>query len=117
MTIVDADTQSAPRRTARLAVASLAALVMCAACTVPVSRSADGDRTEGYAITLYEPFDNSRDWGPGYLVGPPLRAKLYPNDHGNRTADSVLHPAPGPAPAPSIPTRTQDSAAPIPPRD
>lgn len=101
--------------TSPLAVAALMAL--CAACTVPMSRSEDGSRGEGYAITLYEPFDNSRDWGPGYLVGPPLRPKLYSNDHGNRTADSVLHPAPGPVPAPSIPTRSPDAAAPVPPPD
>ncbi len=97
-----------------LTATALTALALCAACTVPVSRSEDGSR-EGYAITLYEPFDNSRDWGPSYLVGPPLRPKLYSNDHGNRTADSVLHPAPGPVPAPSIPTRSRDATAPVPP--
>src|SRR5208282_284623 len=50
-----------------------AALALCAACTLPMSRSEDGGREQGYAVTVYEPFDNSRDWGPSYLVGPPLR--------------------------------------------
>ena len=105
------------RATSPLAVAGLMGLALCAACTVPVSRSEDGSREQGYAITLYEPFDNSRDWGPSYLVGPPLRPKLYSNDHGNRTADSVLHPAHGPVSAPSIPTRSSDAAAPVPSPD
>jgi hypothetical protein len=104
-----------PRRFAPLRFASFAAFALSTACTVPMSRSPDGERPEGYAVTLEEPFDNSRDWGPGYLVGPPLRPKLYSNDHGNRTADSVLHPGQTPDSAPSIPTRTQDSAAPAPP--
>src|SRR5271165_4213086 len=100
-------------RASPLAVACLVTLALCAACTVPVPRSGDDGRAEGYAVTIYEPFDNSRDWGPSYLVGPPLRPKLFPNDHGNRTADSVLYPAPGPVSAPSIPTRSPDADAPV----
>lgn len=105
----------APRAALPLAVAGLAALALCAACTLPVSRSEDGGREQGYAVTVYEPFDNSRDWGPSYLVGPPLRPQLYSNDHGNRTADSVLYPAHGLVQAPSIPTRLPEAAAPVPP--
>jgi hypothetical protein len=25
----------------------------------------------GHKVNLYEAYDNSRDWGPSYLVGPP----------------------------------------------
>jgi hypothetical protein len=25
----------------------------------------------GQNVNIYEPYDNSRDWGPSYLVGPP----------------------------------------------
>ena len=25
----------------------------------------------GRNVNIYEPYDNSRDWGPSYLVGPP----------------------------------------------
>jgi hypothetical protein len=60
-------------------------------------------------MTFYEPFDNSRDWGPAYLVGPPLNPKLYPNDHSSRSADSVLHPPRKTDMAPSIPTTSPDS--------
>jgi len=38
----------------------------------------------GNNLSLYEMFDNSRDWGPSYLVGPPDRHFGY----GARIDDS-----------------------------
>jgi len=89
-------------------------LVLVGACTVPGPRLGDSGR-QAYGITFYEPFDNSRDWGPAYLVGPPLSPKLYPNDYSSRSADSVLYPPRKSDVAPSIPTISPDSAPPIPP--
>ena len=31
----------------------------------------EGQLRVGDALNIYAPFDNSRDWGPSYLVGPP----------------------------------------------
>ncbi|MGA2778615.1 MAG: hypothetical protein ABSF94_13750 [Steroidobacteraceae bacterium] len=89
----------------------LLAIALCSACTLPGPKPDDGSQREGYGFAIYEPFDNSRDWGPGYLVGPPLRPKLYPNDYSNRSAGSVLHPAT----APSIPTGSPNSDPPVAP--
>jgi len=83
-------------------------LALCAACTVPGPPLDDSGR-QAYSMTFYEPFDNSRDWGPAYLVGPPLSPKLYPNDHSSRSADSVLYPPGKSGVAPSIPTTSPDS--------
>lgn len=79
-----------------------------AGCAMTGASLGDGDHVDGYGVTFYEPFDNSRDYGPAYLVGPPLRDKQYANDHGNRTADSVLVPNHHSDDAPSIPTSTPD---------
>jgi len=91
-----------------LVAACILALAFCAACTVPGPRLGDSDR-QAYSMTFYEPFDNSRDWGPAYLVGPPLSPKVYPNDYSSRSADSVLHPPRKSDMARSIPTTSPDS--------
>jgi len=31
----------------------------------------DGSTRMGPGFSVYQLYDNSRDWGPGYLVGPP----------------------------------------------
>lgn len=31
----------------------------------------EGQLHVGNALDIYAPFDNSREWGPSYLVGPP----------------------------------------------
>jgi hypothetical protein len=83
---------------------TLAVVVLfCADCTVTGAGQAPDGHTEAYGMTFYEPFDNSRDWGPSGLVGPPLRDRDYANDNGNRTADSVLTPPLSRKAVPSIP--------------
>jgi len=46
----------------------------------------------GNNLNLYEMFDNSRDWGPSYLVGPPDHHFGY----GARVDDSRSDPLPQP---------------------
>lgn len=87
----------------RWLLAMAVAVLSCSDCTVTGAGQAADGHHEAYGMTFYEPFDNSRDWGPGYLVGPPLRDKIYPNDDGNRTADSVLKPPESRRAVPSIP--------------
>jgi hypothetical protein len=101
---VNAGLKSRFRRLLALAVVVL----FCADCTVTGAGQAPDGHTEAYGVTLYEPFDNSRDWGPSYLMGPPLRDKIYPNDDSNRTADSVLVPQRSRKAVPSIPDRFPD---------
>jgi hypothetical protein len=67
-----------------------------------------GDHTNGYGVDFYEPFDNSRDYGPGYLVGPPNRPKLFPNDEGPNSSGKTLQLSPATDSAPSIPTTPPD---------
>jgi hypothetical protein len=80
--------------------------------------AAYGDHPNGYGVDFYEPFDNSRDYGPGYLVGPPNRAPLFPNDEGARSSGRTLNLWPSDS-APSIPSeqpnRNQPPSAPTPP--
>jgi hypothetical protein len=47
---------------------SAAMILSCGGCVSPVGLSGGGVRT--YSLHLYAPFDNARDRGPGYLVGP-----------------------------------------------
>ncbi len=63
-----------------------------------------GDHPNGYGVDFYEPFDNSRDYGPSFLVGPPNRAALFPNDEGARSSGRTLKLAPPADATPSIPT-------------
>ncbi len=83
-------------------------VMFCADCTVTGAGQAPDGHREAYGMTFYEPFDNSRDWGPSYLVGPPLRDRVYPNDNSNRTADSVLTPPASRRAVPSIPDAFPD---------
>jgi hypothetical protein len=70
-----------------------------------------GYEANRYGVDFYEPFDNSRSYGPAYLVGPPNRARLFPNDEGARSSGRSLQMSPNPAPSipstppnPSLPT-------------
>ena len=83
-------------------------VALTAACTLSSSSDRMGQHPNDYGVDLYEPFDNSRDWGPSYLVGPPLRDRVYPNDNSNRTADSVLTPPASRRAVPSIPDAFPD---------
>jgi hypothetical protein len=65
------------------------------------------DAPTGYGITFYEPFDNSRDFGPGYLAGPPHTAIRYDNDHGRRSEEHPLVETDTNGTTPSIPDATR----------
>jgi hypothetical protein len=67
----------------------------------------------GQNLSLYDMYDNSRDWGPSFLVGPPEHhlgdeariddTRLVPrvdNQGGAGPADLVTPPASGSSPAP-----------------
>ena len=48
---------------------AIALLLLSSGCAFrPVPN--DGFR-RAYNVNVYPPFDNSRDWGPSYLIGPP----------------------------------------------
>jgi hypothetical protein len=66
-----------------------------------------GTGEHGYAVKFYEPFDNSRDWGPGYLVGPPRDRRPSEDDHGKSDSDHSVQLAPATHPLPTIPTHSQ----------
>jgi hypothetical protein len=61
---------STHRRTLLLAAAvlELASVVLSGCATM---HSDDGQIRVGDALNIYAAFDNSRDWGPSYLVGAP----------------------------------------------
>jgi len=99
-----------------------AALVLgfgfCAAGCASYGQGSDyGDHPNGYGVDFYEPFDNSRDYGPSYLVGPPNRAPLFPDDAGARSSGKTLQLLPPSNSAPSIPSAQpdRDKAAPAQP--
>ncbi len=83
----------------------LLALSFCGCATMG---PADGHLHLANHLNIYEPYDNSRDWGPGYLVGPPGHHFGY----GSRIDDTrTIEP---PAPDPPTPANPPDTAAPIP---
>ncbi len=49
-------------------------------------------------FSFFEPFDNSRDWGPNYLVGPPRPLMNRPTQGANQSTMQAR-------PLPSIPSR------------
>ncbi len=84
--------------------AALGVGLLAAGCASYGQGSAYGDHPNGYGVDFYEPFDNSRDYGPAYLVGPPNRPPLYPNDEGARSSGRTLKLLSPADSAPSIPT-------------
>jgi len=44
-------------------------ILSCGGCASAVGLTGGGARI--YYLHVYAPFDNARDWGPSYLVGPP----------------------------------------------
>jgi hypothetical protein len=92
----------------------LAIASMAGGCASYGQDSAYGDHPNGYGVDFYEPFDNSRDYGPSYLVGPPNRAPLFPNDEGARSSGKTLPLLPPSNSAPSIPSAQPDRDTPSP---
>ncbi len=68
----------------RLMYASATALLVLSFSGCAVRPGYDDQLRVGNALNIYELFDNSRDWGPSYLVGPPGRHFGY----GARVDDS-----------------------------
>jgi hypothetical protein len=98
----------------RAAAAILGVALSVGGCASYGQGSAYGDHANGYGVDFYEPFDNSRDYGPSYLVGPPNHAQLFPNDEGARSSGKTLQLLPKPDAAPSIPSAPQDRDKPSP---
>ncbi len=44
--------------------------LFCGGCAV-TNTGGDYQLRLGQDLSIYQPYDNSRDWGPSYLVGPP----------------------------------------------
>jgi len=82
------------------------------ACVSPGQTS--GETEKGYGLNFYEPFDNSRDWGPGYLAGPPHTTIQYDNNHGRGTDQGPLVHTDTNRSAPSIPDATRSDYQPVP---
>jgi len=84
--------------------------LLAAGCASYGQGSAYGDHPNGYGVDFYEPFDNSRDYGPSYLVGPPQS----PDDEGARSSGKTLQLPPPSSSAPSIPAAQPDRDKPSP---
>lgn len=95
----------------RIALCALG-LALSAACTLSSADDRKGQHPNDYGVDLYEPFDNSRDWGPAYLVGPPNNAAQYPRRDFQRPPGNVIRLSPGAGSAPSIPSDQSDRAIP-----
>ncbi len=99
----------------RMREAGTAALValsgLCAACEIFGGGTHDTEQSgysAAYQVNSYEPFDNSRDWGPGYLAGPPRATPRLDQDQNARIAPPDM--AHLPASQPSLPTIPTDNA-------
>ena len=85
---------------------AIALLVLSSGCVIGTGYT-EGDR-RGYDLHVYKLFDNSRDWGPSYLVGPPGRHFGYGARVDDRRSTTIDEPAPPadfdpPAPTPPPP--------------
>jgi hypothetical protein len=83
---------------------AIALLVLSGGCAIS-ARSNNDDR-RGYDLHVYKLFDNSRDWGPSYLVGPPGRHFGYGarvDDRRSATIDEPVSPPDFEAPVPTLP--------------
>jgi hypothetical protein len=88
--------------------------ILCAGCAVQGGGYALGGTDIGYGVRYFEPFDNSRSWGPGYLVGPPSNYRY--SDGEQRSYRALPHPyrsAPPSKPLPSIPSIPSLPRAPV----
>lgn len=94
-----------------VSIGALAVLLVaaCSSACVFSGRNPDDDAPTGYGITFYEPFDNSRDWGPGYLAGPPRGTMRYEHDQGRGSEEHSLVHTDTNGTAPSIPDATRSA--------
>jgi hypothetical protein len=97
----------------KVAVEILLATSLCAGCAI--SSGEPGYQPNTYGVDFYEPFDNSRSYGPSYLVGPPNRAPIFPNDEGAGSSGRSLELLPSSNSAPSIPSTPPDPTLPTAP--
>ena len=77
-----------PPRTIVIAASSAAMFLLITGCA---SMRGDGeDSSSAPRFHLYSTFDNSRDTGPGYLVGPPGQQMTYGGrlDGGRRNSSN-----------------------------
>lgn len=73
---------------------AIALLALSSGCVISTGYT-EGDR-RGYDLHVYKLFDNSRDWGPSYLVGPPGRHFGYGarvDDRRSTTIDEAPPPS------------------------
>lgn len=63
----------------------------------------DGVR-RNYDLHVYRVYDNSRDWGPSYLVGPPGRHFGYGARVDDQRSPTIDDPAPPSDSEPPVPT-------------
>ncbi len=95
----------------RMALCGLA-LALSTACAVSNVDDRKGQHPNAYGVDIYEPFDNSRDWGPSYLAGPPSNAPEYPKSDFQQSQGPTMR-LTGPArPAPSIPSDPSNESLP-----
>jgi hypothetical protein len=99
----------------RAGTAALVALNgLCAACVIFGGGTHDLNQSgfsPDYEVNFYEPFDNSRDWGPGYLRGPPRASPRFDHDQSARIAPPDMAHLPSSPPLPSIPTDSAPNAS------
>jgi len=83
---------------------AIALLVLSSGCAITARINDDVRR--GYDLHVYKLFDNSRDWGPSYLVGPPGRHFGYGarvDDQRSTTIDERVSPSDIEPPVPTRP--------------
>ncbi len=86
----------------------LVAFALCGTgCVSPGQTGNPDEAPTGYGITFYEPFDNSRDFGPGYLAAPPPGTLHYEHDDGRGSEQHPLVHRDTNGTPPSIPDATR----------
>jgi len=108
---VAAVTRCSPSTAPGIALCSLV-LALSTACAVSNVPDRQGEHPNAYGIDLYEPFDNSREWGPPSLVGPPTNAEEYPKSDFHRAPGTAIRLAPPAGSAPSIPSDPSNRSQP-----
>ena len=83
---------------------AIALLVLSSGCAITARLNDDVRRD--YELHVYRLFDNSRDWGPSYLVGPPGHHFGYGTRVDDRRSTTIDEPASPPefdTPVPTLP--------------
>ena len=81
---------------------AIALLVLSSGCAI--SARSNDDVRRGFDLHVYKLFDNSRDWGPSYLVGPPGRHFGYGARIDDQRSPTIDEPAPPSDFEPPVPT-------------